>query len=111
MQSGDQALCSLLIESDSAIDDLRFEMERLAFQSLTLQQPLGGRDLRFLSSVPAIVGDLERTGDNATGIAKLLLRMTPLWAEGTKPVHVDPAIVNDGDQKRLADHAITEDSI
>jgi phosphate transport system protein len=111
MQNGDQALCSLMIEADRAIDDLRFEMERLAFLSLMLQQPLAGRDLRFLSSVPSIVGDLERTGDNATGIAKLLRRMTPLWAEGTKPVHVNPPMAIDGDQKRLADHAITEDSV
>ncbi len=38
----DQALSSLVIESDRAIDDLRFEVERLALQLLTLQRPLRG---------------------------------------------------------------------
>jgi phosphate transport system protein len=111
VQSGDQALCGLVIASDRTIDDLRFEVERLAFQSLTLQQPLAGRDLRFLSSAPSITGDLERTGDNATGIAKLLLRMAPLRATDTNAVHIDPSAVADGGRKRPSDHAITEDSI
>jgi phosphate transport system protein len=91
LQSGDQALCGLVIASDRTIDYLRFEVERLAFQSLTLQQPLAGRDLRFLSSAPSITGDLERTGDNATGIAELLLRIAPLraacsWSGSTSSV-------------------------
>ena len=111
VQSEDQALCGLMIASDTTIDDLRFEVERLAFQALTLQQPLAGRDLRFLSSAPSITGDLERMGDNATGIAKLLLRMAPLRAMGTSQVHIDPSVVAGGGRKRPSDHAVTEDSI
>jgi phosphate transport system protein len=107
VQSGDQALCSQVIEADSAINDLRFEVEHLAFKSLTLQQPLAGRDLRFLSSVPSITTDLERMGDNAAGIAKLLTLMAPLQAMGTKSVSPDP----DRDRKPPSDHAITEDAI
>src|ERR1700693_278125 len=93
VQSGDQALCGLVIASDRTIDDLRVEVERLAFQSLTLQQPLAGRDLRLLSLAPLITGDLERMGDNAAGIASLLLRMAPLRATSTNPVHIDPSVV------------------
>jgi phosphate transport system protein len=111
IRTGDQALCSQIIESDNAINDLRFQMERLAFRSLTLQQPLAGRDLRFLTSVPSITTSLERIGDNAAGIAKLLLLMTPLRAASTNQVHVDPSVVTDGGQTSLSDHAITEDSI
>ena len=114
VQSGDQALCGLVIASDRTIDDLRVEVERLAFQSLTLQQPLAGRDLRLLSLAPLITGDLERMGDNAAGIASLLLRMAPLRAiraTSTNPVHIDPSVVADGGRKRPSDHAITEDSI
>jgi phosphate transport system protein len=107
LQSGDQALCSKVIESDHAINDLRFEVERLALQSLTLQQPLGGRDLRFLSSIPSITTELERMGDNAAGIAKLLTLIAPLQAMGTKSVLPDP----DRDQKPLSDQAITEDTV
>jgi phosphate transport system protein len=77
VQSSNLALCGLVIESDRTIDEVRSEVEQLAFQSLTLQQPLAGHNLRFLSSAPAIAGDLERMGDNAAGIAQLLLRMAP----------------------------------
>lgn len=110
LQSRDQALYSQLIESDRTIDDLRFEVEQLTFRVLTLQQPLAGYDLRFLSSIPSIVADLERIGDNAAGIAKLLLLMTPLQATGNNPVDIDSSIAN-GDQKPLSNHTITEDSI
>ncbi len=106
MQSGDQALCSQVIEADSAIDNLRFEVERLAFHSLTLQQPLAGHDLRFLSSIPSIAADLERIGDSAAGITKLLLLIAPLQAPSTNHVQSRPT-----DQKPLLDHTITEDSI
>lgn len=111
LQSGDQALCTKIIAADKTINDLRFKVEQSTFRSLMLQQPLGGRDLRFLSSVPSIATDLERTGDNAAGIAKLLQLMAPLRASGTKPVLLDSSVVTDGDQKPLSNQTITEDSI
>lgn len=101
VQNGDQALCGLVIASDGTIDEVRSEVERLAFQSLTLQQPLAGHDLRFLSSAPSIAGDLERMGDNAAGIAKLLVRMASLHAAGLVA----------RDQKRPLDRVMTEASI
>jgi len=101
VQNGDQVLCGLVIASDGTIDEVRSEVERLAFQSLTLQQPLAGHDLRFLSSAPSIAGDLERMGDNAAGIAKLLVRMAPLHAAG----------LGARDQKRPLDRVMTEASI
>ena len=106
LQSRDQTLYSQVIESDKTIDTLRFKVERLAFRSLTLQQPLGGRDLRFLSSIPKVATDLERIGDNAAGIAKLLLLMAPLHVPSTNHIQSHPS-----DQKPLSDYTITEDSI
>src|SRR5215471_9858761 len=111
VQSGDQALCGLVIASDSTIDDVRSEVERLAFQSLTLQQPLAGQDLRFLSSSPAIASDLERIGDNAAGIAKLLLRMAPLRDAGTSHGQLNPADSASEKRKPPVDHPLTESSI
>ncbi len=111
VQSGDQALCGLVVAADTPIDELRFEIERLAFRSLTLQQPLGGRDLRFLSSAPSITSDLERAGDNATGIAKLLLRMEPLRGKGISTVQVDPEKIGGGQEPGPGDRIVTEASV
>jgi phosphate transport system protein len=76
--TGDLAKSGMVIEGDAIIDSLRAAIEEHAIRLLTLQQPLGGRDLRFLTSALSIAGDLERTGDGAAGIAQIILRMTPL---------------------------------
>jgi phosphate transport system protein len=111
MQSSDLALCGLVIESDRTIDEVRSEVEQLTFQSLTLQQPLAGHDLRFLSSAPAIAGDLERMGDNAAGIAQLLLRMAPLRHADMSQDHVISSDRAGSARRRPSDHVVTEASI
>ena len=78
LETGDLAEAGRVIESDSLIDSLRMAVEEHTIRLLTLQQPLGGRDLRYLTSALSIAGDLERTGDGAEGIAQILLRMAPL---------------------------------
>jgi phosphate transport system protein len=78
LESGDLAKAGMVIEGDSIIDSLRATVEEHAIRLLTLQQPLGGRDLRLLTSTLSIAGDLERAGDGAAGIAQILLRMAPL---------------------------------
>jgi phosphate transport system protein len=78
LETGDVALSGMVIEADAIIDSLRAAIEEHTIRLLTLQQPLGGRDLRYLTSVLSIVSDLERTGDGAAGIAQNILRMTPL---------------------------------
>ena len=78
VQSDNPQLCEQIVASDEMIDSVRYEVDHLAFGVLTLQQPLAGLDLRFLSSCPPIVNNLERAGDNDTGAAKVLLQMSPL---------------------------------
>ncbi|HEY6410512.1 MAG TPA: PhoU domain-containing protein [Ktedonobacteraceae bacterium] len=111
MQSSNLALCGLVIESDLTIDAVRSEVERLTFQSLTLQQPLAGHDLRFLSSAPTIAGDLERMGDNAAGIAQLLLRMIPLRHAGMSQDHVISSDTAGSARIHPSDRVVTEASI
>ncbi len=82
LETGDLAKSGLVIEADATIDSLRAAVEEHAIRLLTLQQPLGGRDLRYLTSALSIAGDLERTGDGAAGIAQIILRMTPLRGSG-----------------------------
>src|SRR4030088_911494 len=89
LETGDQAQAGMVIEADAIIDTLRMAIEEHTIRLLTLQQPLGGRDLRFLTSALSIAGDLERTGDGAAGIAQIILRMAPLRGEQLPSLHVD----------------------
>src|SRR6202049_3707662 len=73
LESGDLAKSGMVIEADTIIDSLRAAIEEHAVRLLTLQQPLGGRDLRLLTSVLSIAGDLERAGDGAAGTAQIYL--------------------------------------
>src|SRR6266700_8204931 len=78
LETDDLAKAGMVIEADAIIDSLRAAIEEHTIRLLTLQQPLGGRDLRLLTSALSIAGDLERTGDGAAGIAQIILRMAPL---------------------------------
>ncbi len=80
LEAGDLAKSGMVIEADSIIDSLRVAIEEHTIRLLTLQQPLGSRDLRYLTSALSIAGDLERMGDGAAGIATIMLRMSPLRA-------------------------------
>src|SRR5881275_2022483 len=88
LETGDQAKSGMVIEADAIIDSLRAAIEEHTIRLLTLQQPLGGRDLRYLTSALSIAGDLERTGDGAAGIAQIILRMTPLQSDARPEVKV-----------------------
>ena len=97
LETGDLAISGLVIEADAVIDSLRAAIEEHTIRLLTLQQPLGGRDLRFLTSALSIAGDLERTGDGAAGIATIILRMTPLRVNETTPIKIEDHTVNGAD--------------
>src|SRR5260370_23113999 len=70
LETGDVAMSGMVIEGDAIIDSLRAAIEEHTIRLLTLQQPLGGRDLRYLTSVLSIVSDLERAGDGGGGFAR-----------------------------------------
>lgn len=82
LETGDLAKSGMVIEADTIIDSLRAAVEEHSIRLLTLQQPLGSRDLRYLTSTLSIAGDLERMGDGAAGIATIILRMFPLRENG-----------------------------
>src|SRR5438874_9200221 len=108
LETGDLAKAGMVIEADAIIDSLRAAIEEHTIRLLTLQQPLGGRDLRYLTSTLSIAGDLERTGDGAAGIAQIILRMTPLRADSMPQVEVK---INAEDTEEGEDAEITEASI
>src|SRR5258708_6694689 len=88
LENGDQAKAGMVIEGDTIIDSLRAAIEEHTIRLLTLQQLLGGRDLRYLTSALSIAGDLERTGDGAAGIAQIILRMEPLRSTSLSQIEV-----------------------
>src|SRR5437773_11082169 len=94
LETGDIAKAGLVIEADAIIDTLRAAIEEHTIRLLTLQQPLGGRDLRYLTSALSIAGDLERIGDGAAGIAQIILRMVPLKTNGASQVKVEDTTSN-----------------
>jgi len=107
LETGNQATAGMVIEADAIIDSLRAAIEEHTIRLLTLQQPLGGRDLRYLTSAFSIVGDLERIGDGAAGIAQNILRMEPLRSMQLSQV----AVHVDADTPTSEEHNITEAEI
>jgi phosphate transport system protein len=105
LETGDQAKSGMVIEADAIIDSLRAAIEEHTIRLLTLQQPLGGRDLRYLTSALSIAGDLERTGDGAAGIAQIILRMTPLRGNtpSSEEVKITPQDTEDGDDSEISE--------
>lgn len=98
LETGDLAKAGMVIEADTIIDSLRAAIEEHTIRLLTLQQPLGGRDLRLLTSTLSIAGDLERTGDGAAGIAQIILRMTPLRSSNAPQVKIEVIPADEDDQ-------------
>ena len=107
METADQAKAGMVIEADALADSLRAAIEEHTVRLLTLQQPLGGRDLRYLTSVFSIAGDLERIGDGAAGIAQNMLRMEPLRTAQLSQV----AVHVDAEAKVSEEHNVTEAEI
>ena len=88
LEASDLTIASMVIESDVAIDSLRATIEERTHRLLSVQQPLGGRDLRYLTSALSIASDLERMGDGAEGITQIILRMVPLRSPSAAQVSI-----------------------
>ncbi len=104
LETGDLAKAGMVIEGDAIVDSLRAAIEEHTIRLLTLQQPLGGRDLRLLTSTLSIAGDLERTGDGAAGIAQILLRMAPLRSTNVPQVKIE--LIPAGEEGEITEASI-----
>ena len=67
----DTDLAQQVYRVDERVNKLRFETEEKCFTVIVTQQPTA-RDLRSVVSVMNIIVDLERMGDQAKGIAKVI---------------------------------------
>jgi phosphate transport system protein len=66
----DHYLAGFVIKNDVTINEKRYQIEEQALTLIAMQQPVA-HDLRFIAAVINIVGELERMGDHAKGIARI----------------------------------------
>src|SRR6476469_6158099 len=76
LQDADLTLAESVIAADDAVDALRDELDRRAFDLLARQQPVA-TDLRTIVTSLRMSADLERMGDLARHVAKVARRRYP----------------------------------
>ncbi|MGD8404574.1 MAG: phosphate signaling complex protein PhoU [Anaerolineales bacterium] len=98
-----------ILKDDRKINEKRFELENKLMVLIATQQPMA-HDLRLLASSMEIIGELERMGDYAKGIANINIRMgdAPLL----KPLIDVPRMANkDVDMLHRALTAFVEEDV
>ena len=78
LQRRNPSLCQAAMSYKPLIEATHVELEKKAFRVLSLQQPLGGRDLRFVTAVPAIAAEVDRIGEGGVEAARLLMQILSL---------------------------------
>jgi phosphate transport system protein len=72
LKERDLELAHQIITDDLKVNRKRFEIEEKCIQLIATQQPMAS-DLRTIISVLNIISEVERIGDHAEGIAKIVL--------------------------------------
>lgn len=72
LKKRDVAAANQIILDDRKINEKRFNIEERCIQLIATQQPMAG-DLRSIICVLNIITELERIGDHAEGIAKIVV--------------------------------------
>ncbi len=72
LKERDLELARQVITDDVKVNQKRFEIEEKCIQLVATQQPMAS-DLRTIISVLNIISEVERIGDHAEGIAKIVL--------------------------------------
>ena len=72
LKERDIDLANRIIADDQKVDMKRFEIEDKCIQLIATQQPMAS-DLRTIISVINIISEVERIGDHAEGIAKIVI--------------------------------------
>jgi phosphate transport system protein len=76
LDTWDSAAAAQIIHDDAQIDDAWRALEDRTIHLLATQQPVVASDLRLITAVTAIAGELERIGDYANSIARRVRRAT-----------------------------------
>ena len=94
LKKRDLELAHQLIADDQKINNKRFEIEEKCIALIATQQPMAS-DLRIIVAILNIIIEIERIGDYAAGISKIVILI------GDEPP-LKPLI----DIPRMADHAV-----
>lgn len=66
-----------IYRADLKVNQMRFRIEEDCMITIATQQPIMAKDLRLVASILEVVGELERMGDYAKGIAKIAMLLGP----------------------------------
>lgn len=94
LKSRNKSLAKKIMGDDLLINKKRWDIEEKCINLIATQQPVA-TDLRKIIALLSIITDLERMGDHAEGIAKIVIML------GDKPL-VKPLV----DIPRMADKAV-----
>ncbi|MBC7805886.1 MAG: phosphate signaling complex protein PhoU [Akkermansiaceae bacterium] len=86
LHTGDTGLAESVIERDAEVDELDRCIETRAICLVGTQQPVA-YDLRFVGTVLKVTTDVERIGDHAVNIARVVIRL--MKCPGQMPVPVE----------------------
>jgi phosphate transport system protein len=80
LETLDTDLAHRVFEADEAVNEMRYAIEKDCITLIATQQPAAG-DLRTIVAVMSMIVDLERMGDHAKGIAKVIphIVQAPKW--------------------------------
>lgn len=74
LRQRDLTAAARIYDSDQQINDKRFAIENAVLILIATQQPMA-HDLRLLAAILEIITELERMGDYAKGIARVIMRL------------------------------------
>ena len=74
LRSRSEELAESVIASDDAIDTLHLELEERCMRLMATQQPMA-KDLRTIAAIWTMTIDLERVGDHAEDVARMVRRI------------------------------------
>jgi phosphate transport system protein len=86
LEALDKDLARKVIKYDATVNERRFAIEEKCVQLIATQQPAAG-DLRAIVAAMNMIVDLERMGDQAKGIAKVIPRLAK-YPAGTQPAEL-----------------------
>jgi len=77
LKKGDLQSAQIIYHSDKNINEKRYAIENAIIILIATQQPMA-HDLRTLAAILEVAGELERMGDYAKGICKIMLKLGPV---------------------------------